>query len=388
MARRWGLAAFQELGRQGEGLRLGAQGGQAAAAAEEDVPQGQGGAVPLPPEQQQKLHGAGGHRRGHEGLEAQLPDAEVGGEDLRRQGLGEGVVVVDNGVGQDQALAVGAEAAAFRQEGGVAGVALGKVRRPGVHHAETQAPDLLGEEALMIQVSGLIPVGGKVRRPAEGVHRVAHHQEEAPEPSLPGQAGIVLRQGTVSGQLGHAHVAPRSHRRDGLGGGKEEDIAVEEMVQVHGLHLQEGAVVPGPGDLAHLGAPARHGGLVDVADADAVDDIAAQELQGREKGAAHVSHRQEVEALLSPGEGLEAEGVLPAGMGQVHGLESPVLDALQEGLGQVRDLSQGIRGKEADVLRLREELPGVRGAEDGPAPAPAQEEALRAVRPQGEAGQG
>lgn len=61
------LEAFQELGRQGEGLRLGAQGGQAAAAAEEDVPQGQGGAVPLPPEQQQKLHGAGGHRRGHEG---------------------------------------------------------------------------------------------------------------------------------------------------------------------------------------------------------------------------------------------------------------------------------------------------------------------------------
>ena len=75
-------------------------------------------------------------------------------------------------------------------------------------------------------------------------------------------------------------------------------------------------------------------------------------------------------------------------MGQVHGLESPVLDAVQEGLGQVRDLSQGIRGKEADVLRLREELAGVRGAEDGPGPAPAQEEALRAVRPQGEAGQG
>ena len=186
--------------------------------------------MPLPPEQQQKLHGAGGHRRGHEGLEAQLPDTKVGGEDLRRQGLGEGVIVVGDGVGQDQALAVGTEAAALRQEGGVAGVPLREVRRPGVHHAEAQAPDLLGEEALVVQVSGLVPVGGQVRRPAEGVHRVAHHQEQAPEPPLPGQAGVALRQGAVCGQLGHADIAAGPHGGDGLGGGEEEDIAVEEAV--------------------------------------------------------------------------------------------------------------------------------------------------------------
>ena len=57
--------------------------------------------MPVSPEGQQQLHGAGGHGGGHIGLEAQLPDTEVGGLDKLRQLPGEGVVIVFNGVGND-----------------------------------------------------------------------------------------------------------------------------------------------------------------------------------------------------------------------------------------------------------------------------------------------
>ena len=40
----------------------------------------------------------------------------------------------------------------------------------------------------------------------------------------------MLRQGAVGGQLGHADIAAGPHRGDGLGGGEEEDVAVEEVV--------------------------------------------------------------------------------------------------------------------------------------------------------------
>ena len=74
-------------------------------------------------------------------------------------------------------------------------------------------------------------------------------------------------------------------------------------------------------------------------------------------------------------------------MGDVHGLERALLHPAEEGLRQGRDIPQGGGGEEADVLRLRQELAGIGGAEDGAARRAAEKEAGRAVLRQGEAGQ-
>ena len=68
--------------RQLQGFQLQAVRREAVPAPEPHAPQGHRGAMPLPPQSQEKLHGPGGHGGGHIGLEAQVTDAEIG---LQRQ---------------------------------------------------------------------------------------------------------------------------------------------------------------------------------------------------------------------------------------------------------------------------------------------------------------
>ena len=210
-------------------------------------------------------------------------------------------------------------------------------------------------------------VGGPPDRPAQGVHRVAEDDEQPPEARLPRLAGEMLRQGAVGLQLGHAHVRhAAAHRRDGPGGGEEEHVAVEERALGHGLHLRQGAVVPGPGDLAHLRLPAGRGGLVQVPDADGRDHVPPQQLQGGEQSGAHVPQGQEVDPLL-PGPGRdELQRPLPAGAPDVHRRQPARLQGGAGLLGQRRGLRQppGVQPVDAGLRQLA----GVRGPPGGGGP--------------------
>ena len=88
------------------------------------------------------------------------------------------------GIRDHQPRAVGAEAAAVRQEAAEPGVLLCEIGRPCVHHAQAEALDLLGPEALPVPTAVRTPVGGQISRLAQGVHRVRQDDEEAPESRL------------------------------------------------------------------------------------------------------------------------------------------------------------------------------------------------------------
>ncbi len=80
--------------------------------------------MPAPAERQQQLHGAGGNGRSHIGLEAQLPDPQIGGGHQLRQLPGEAVIIMGEGV--DQPLTVRTIAAAIQQEAAEPGILFGK----------------------------------------------------------------------------------------------------------------------------------------------------------------------------------------------------------------------------------------------------------------------
>ncbi len=103
--------------------------------------------MPAPPQRQQQLHGAGGDGGGHIGLESQLPDPQIGGDHQVRQLPGQAVVIVGEGVGDHQPLAVGAIAAAVGEKAAEPGILPGKVGRPGVHDPQAEALDLFRPKA-------------------------------------------------------------------------------------------------------------------------------------------------------------------------------------------------------------------------------------------------
>ena len=68
------------------------------------------------------------------------------------------------------------------RKGGKPAVPLGKVGRPGVHHPQAEALDLLGPQPLPIPYAVFIPVALQIGGLGQGVHRVGHG---APQPRNP-----------------------------------------------------------------------------------------------------------------------------------------------------------------------------------------------------------
>ena len=139
-ARMWANRGVRDVGQQ---LGLHPGGGVPVLYPHIDPVQEHRAAVPLPPEGEQQRQGPGGQGGGHIGLKADLPHLQIGGDGEVGQLLGEGLVVVLQGVGDEQPRTVGTEGAALGEEGGQLGVTLGEVGRPGVHHPQAEALDLL-----------------------------------------------------------------------------------------------------------------------------------------------------------------------------------------------------------------------------------------------------
>ena len=114
--------------------------------------------MPLPPQGEQQGQRPGGHGGGHIGLEAQRPHLQVGRHGELSQLLGQGVVIVVDGVGDGQSGAVGAEGAALGEEASEFLVPLGVIGRPGVHHPQAEALDLLGPQTLAVPSAVLVLV--------------------------------------------------------------------------------------------------------------------------------------------------------------------------------------------------------------------------------------
>ena len=292
--------------------------------------------MPLSPEAPQQAQGPGGQGRGHIGLEAHRPHLQIGVGGQVRQLPGERVVVPGDGVCRHQILPVGAEGPAVLQEVGKAGVLPGVVGRPGVHDPQAEAPDLVGKETLKVQGPGLAPVALQQHRPAQGVHRVADHAEQALEPGLPGQAAVVGSQGAVGLVLGHADI-PGLHRRvrHEPGGAEEEHVAVEDAGRVHLFHRRQGVVLSGEADLVQLKLPPPGHPLPNVAHPDGGEDVPAHEAQADGQGAAHIPQSQQVDTDLLPGRTNGKAGVeqrLPPGVVQVDGPDP----ARRHGGGELR----------------------------------------------------
>ena len=318
--------------------------------------------MPAPAERQQQLHGAGGNGRGHVGLEAQLPDPQIGGGHQFRQLPGEAVIIMGEGVGDHQPLTVRTIAAAIQQEAAEPGILLGKIGRTGVHDPQSEALDLFRPKPLPVPLAVGPLVGGQIRRLAQGIHRVGQYNKESPESRLPGLPGVVLHQRPVGAELGHPHVPDTaSHRRNAASGGEEEHITAEQVPGRYRLHCRKGVVVPGPGYLLHLRDPAGHSLLIQVADTDALNTVASQELQRRQKGAAHISYRQQIHPQAAwQMHGGRLGKVSPAGVADVNRPQQPGVDGVLEAFGQGGDRNAHPGGVQpGHILRLRSELPGV-----------------------------
>ena len=287
--------------------------------------------MPLPPQGEQQGQRPGGHGGGHIGLEAQRPHLQVGRHGELSQLLGQGVVIVVDGVGDGQSGAVGAEGAALGEKAGEFLVPLGVIGRPGVHHPQAEALDLLRPQALAVPHAVLVLVALQIGGLGQGVHRVGHGAPQALIVGFPGHAGIVLDDAGVGLELGHAHVLHLgANRGDALGGHKDEQVPVEQLFRGDDLHLGHGVVVPGQGDLAQLKLPPGGDLVGQVADADGVDHVAPQQLQPHEQGGAHVPDGQHVHPLLLGG-GLGVQQALPPGAGHIHGGETALLNGGRAG---------------------------------------------------------
>ena len=237
-----------------------------------------------------------------------------------------------NRIGDGQAGAVGTEGAALGEEGGKPAVPLGKVGRPGVHHPQAEALDLLGPQPLPIPYAVFIPVALQIGGLGQGVHRVGHGAPQPPEPLLSGHAGVLFDDPGVVLKLIHPHVLHLgAHRRNPPGGHEHEHIAVKQLIRADHINLREGVVRPRQADLPHLELPPGGDLVAEVADPDGVNHIPAQQLQPGEEGGAHVPDGQDVDPLLPPAGALGQDGH-PAGAADVHRGEPP----LRQGGGQGR----------------------------------------------------
>ena len=135
-----------------------------------------------------------------------------------------------------------------------------------------------------VAASRLVPVGLEEDAAGQLIHGVGDLAEESGEPGRPGLGGVGLKHFPVLFELDHAHVPGRADGGYAPGGGEEEDVAVEE-----GFRVPE----DDPGlrpiqNLVQLQLISLTKGLVGVVDPD-LGDLVAQELQRRQKRAAHIS---------------------------------------------------------------------------------------------------
>ena len=228
-----------------------------------------------------------------------------------------------HGIGDGQTGAVGTEGAALGEEGGKPAVPLGKVGRPGIHHPQAEALDLLGPQAPAIPHAVFIPVALQIGGLGQGIHRVGHSAPQSMEALLSGHAGILPDDLGVVLKLIHPHVLHLgAHRRDPAGGYEHEHITVKQLLRTDHMDLREGVVLPGQADLSHLKLPPGGDLVTEVADPNGVDHIPAQQLQPGEEGGAHVPDGQNVDPLLPPAGDLGQDG-FPAGASDVHRGEPP-----------------------------------------------------------------
>ena len=79
----------------------------------------------------------------HKGLIADLPHFKIGRHRQLRQLSGKSIIIMLDGIGYHQILAMGTEGAALCEESGKPRISLGVIGSPGVHDAQTEALDLL-----------------------------------------------------------------------------------------------------------------------------------------------------------------------------------------------------------------------------------------------------
>ena len=307
--------------------------------------------MPLPPQAQQQAQRPRRQGRSHKGLKAHSPHLKVCMGGQIRQLPGEGIVIVRNGVGDDQVLSMGAEAAAVREVLRKTGIPFSIVGRPSVHHPQAEALHLVGKQASAIQDSIFIPVALQQHRPAQGIHRIADHAKQALIPGRPGLFRVQRRQVPVQLVLSHAHVSVFHRRiRHEPGRAEQEYISIKQLLRPDDLHRRQSVICPGQADLIHLKFPPLGHVFPQVADANRGDDIPAQQPQTLEQRAAHVPQAQEVHPVFSPPR-WGAEQLLPAGVQPVHGSHPSRPDGLLQLRRDGRARGGGIQGLHALLLR-------------------------------------
>ena len=255
--------------------------------------------MPPPPQAQQQTQRPRRQGRGHKGLKAHSPHLQVGVGGQLRQLPGEGIVIVCDGVGDDQILPVGAEAASVCEKIRKSLVLFCVVGRPGVHHPQAEAPDLVREQSLTVQDARLVPVALQQHRPAQGIHRVADHAEQALIPGRPGLFRVQCRQLPVQLILGHAHVSLFHRRvRHEPGRAEQEHVSRKQLLRPDDLHRRQGVIFPGQANLIQFKFPPLGHVFPQIADADGGDDVPAQQPQALEQRAAHVPQAQEVHPIF------------------------------------------------------------------------------------------
>ena len=88
-------------------------------------------------------------------------------------------------------------------------------------------------------------------------------------------------------------------------------MGVEQLLYPDRPDLRKPIVVPGPGDLVLFESPPGGDPLVQVADPDLRDAVAAQKMQARQKIGSHVANGQNVHPLLPRRKEGRAGGTFP-----------------------------------------------------------------------------
>ena len=187
-----------------------------------------------------------------------------------------------------------------------------------VHDAEPETLDLFGAEPLPVQIPVFRPVVLKKKRLREGIHRIGYLAEHAAKTSLPRHFGVGADDLPVVLELVHPHVLhAASHRRDAFGGDKHHHVGVKQLLRRDRPDLRKPVVVPGPGDLVLFKGPPGGDPLVQIADADLRDAVAAQKMQSRQEIGSHISDGQNVHPFFSRRKKGRTGGTFPPFLQQV-----------------------------------------------------------------------
>ena len=154
---------------------------------------------------------AGRIRRRHERLEAELAHAQIGFEGERGEFPRQGVVVVFDGIGDNELLAVTAEATAFSEKLRKASVAARIIGSARIHHAESVALHLLRQQSLSVENAGVVEIAGAPGRFGERIDRIRNLAEKAAKSCVPRLTRVAADDGGVFSPA--AACARRRHFR-------------------------------------------------------------------------------------------------------------------------------------------------------------------------------